>query len=247
MRRVWFEAGRAHKQFDAGESELFDAEVAVARAAARAGVGPRVLAATASRLTTARVGRPFAKNPETLRALAQTLARFHRLPVPPAIERAQYRWLPASIVEYAKATRARSPRATPLLAHARGLEPLVEGAPLALCHGDVKVSNLRVWRGEVTLVDFEAARVADPAWDLANAALGLTLTAPEEDLLVATWADASGESRVSALCRFHAWRLVGLVFHPLDLRARQKGRERVPLLERRSKEVLTALNRPSPA
>ncbi len=229
MRRVKYERAVAVKRFAAHEREQCEVEAAVARLAATRGLGPRVLAASETELRTERIGKPYRGE---LHALAHALAKLHALPPPPL---AAYRHVPQSFVRYARAANAPW-----LLPHVRGLEQ-GEEAPRVLCHGDIKASNLRVVRGRVVFIDFEAARLADPAWELANAAIGLMLSPREEDELVTTYCLHARRDPVTTFIRFHAWRLIGLVYFadevPQRARLGQSMRARVPVLRRRARTV----------
>lgn len=235
MRRVKYERAVAVKRFAAHEREQCEVEAAVARLAAKRGLGPRVLAASESELRTERIGKPYRGE---LHALAHALAKLHALPPPPL---AAYRHVPQSFVRYARAANAPW-----LVPHARGLEE--SDAPRVLCHGDIKASNLRVVRGRVVFIDFEAVRIADPAWELANAAIGLTLSPRDEDTLVLTYCERAKRDPVATFIRFHAWRLVGLVYFadevPQRARLGHSMRARAPLLKRRARAIHQLLRSP---
>jgi len=131
---------------------------------------------------------------------------------------------------------------------ARGLDRSTTPQPLVFCHGDVKRSNLRRTSKGLCFVDFEAARRAESTWELANTALTLEMTAEEEDTLLREATPAAGRSEVAA--RFHGYRLLGMLFFPLDLMLRRKtdralsGRSLVagfPLLAQRARELMALL------
>lgn len=74
--------------------------------------------------------------------------------------------------------------------HRRALEALREARerwrPMCLIHGDLKHDNVLVEADEhgitgVTVIDWEMARLGDPAWDLAGLAVRLPLMTPEAD------------------------------------------------------------------
>jgi thiamine kinase len=111
-------------------------------------------------------GRPLTASefraPETLRALGKLLARVHRIPAPaPVID------LDAAIDRYARLARSR--RAGGM---ARRAQALLAGLPrsgrLCLCHNDIHPANLlRLPDGELRLVDWEYAGLADPLYEFA--------------------------------------------------------------------------------
>lgn len=235
-------------------------EAAVQRRVARAGLAPKVLsvkhAASGSMLVMEAVGRPFRR--AELDALGHALGRLHRLSlpalaipeVPPALVAyakecvAAARWLGLS--GWANALERR------VVPWARGLERSTRPGALVLCHGDVKPSNLRLLNGAVRFIDFEAARIAEPAWELANAALTLRLNAREEDRLLETATAPAGRAAMAA--RFHAWRLLSQLYFPLDLLGRHQHARRTGVAVRgrsafedftlhatRARELLTAL------
>jgi len=236
--------GLVVKRFHAAERELALTEAAVQQAAAAVGAAPRLLAlqtddAGRTSLTSERVSRPWPARARTqdVQALALTLARLHGATVPRSVRADRGRRVPRSLVVYCQAAAAHlkvvgdSPVLEPgeralirswrgalqrgLLPHARDLERCFGRARLALCHGDLKRSNLRRSDDAVLLIDFEAARLADPAWDLADACLTLGLTAELEDALLDCYREATA-AKGSLLVRWAGYRLAGLVFFPVE-------------------------------
>lgn len=230
-------------------------ERALLEAAFRAGIGPRLLRVDdeGCTLTLRKVGHPFPRHPaeEHLVALAKCLARLHRISAPAALRSRVDRILPDTLERYIAVTQALFHRLAQsvvllpeqrvvfrawlrayhraLTPHLRGLSRHFRDAPKVVCHGDIKASNLRLCSSGVRLIDFEAARVADAAWELANTALAFQLTAFEEDTLLEAYLRET-VSQLSFVERFFAWRMAGLVFHPLltldRLVRRTPGRER---------------------
>lgn len=156
-------------------------------------------------------------------ALAPRLAAFHRdtrdlarpgAPVPPAL-RASEPWALRLMDGDAAPELWATPTTAAILREAATDAVLVSGLraaraawrPLALIHADLKHDNILVARHgddlRTVVLDWEMARVGDPAWDLAGltARLAAARTVgppwPDEDigltaLLVRTYADASG-------------------------------------------------------
>ncbi len=146
------------------------------------GVGPRPRALVGALLAEELVlGRPFDYATD-LPALGAALAGVHRVPAPahlPTVDAV------AELAADGRAWLARapeSPAATLLAEHAATLAPRGPAAgPAVLCHTDVNPGNLIVTDdGTVRLVDWEAARGGDAAWDLAHA-LAATTTSWSDD------------------------------------------------------------------
>jgi len=134
------------------------------------GTGPRPRALVGDVLAEELVaGRPFDYATD-LPALGAALAAVHRVPAPPHLPTVD---AVAELAADGRAWLARAPasRAATLLAeHGATLPTRGPAAPAVLCHTDVNPGNLIVAPdGAVRLVDWEAARGGDAAWDLAHA------------------------------------------------------------------------------
>ncbi|MCE7947100.1 MAG: phosphotransferase family protein [Chloroflexi bacterium CFX4] len=110
----------------------------------------------------------------TLRKMAQTLARIHRVVVP----RQTVPFLPhyhddvAWCIHHPSPRLAEIPEYERFLATVRAVHPLLSANPETVLHGDYWVNNL-VWLGDdlVGVVDWEDAAYGDPVADLAIARL----------------------------------------------------------------------------
>jgi hypothetical protein len=188
--------------------------------------------------------------------LGRALQRLHQLDPPSRLTKVPTRFEryatvcaqtagEAGLASWARAIRAR------VVPWARGLDRSTTPQPLVFCHGDVKRSNLRRTSRGLCFVDFEAARLAEPTWELANTALTLEMTPEEEDSLLRAGTPMAGRSEAAA--RFHGYRLLGMLFFPLDVRLRRRtgralsGRSLLtgfPLLAQRARELMALLGAP---
>lgn len=99
----------------------------------------------------------------------------------------------------------------------RGEETHLAAVSPVLCHGDLKPENVIVHAGEVALIDFENAVVADPAWELACAMDRLFLDERSRHALLAGWVSQRGSNDVQLAQRVQlfriAWRVIGPIAH----------------------------------
>ncbi len=248
--RVTIGTRQVRKWFPSEDTALGRTEAAALSALAGTGRAPRLLRVDSDRdgstLLLSKVeGAPLTTvNPDVLRALAQSLAAVHSVSTT-GLESTVQR-VPCSAVLLGKRLgrllselqehrvfdrRALSAWAAALarsvMPHLRGLEPVFNQARPALCHGDLKPDNVLVHRGQVVLVDFEQARLADPACDLARAAVVLGLSGDEEDTLLHAWA-TPGDDAAPLAIRFHGYRLLALAWFPLARALAEHRGERRP-------------------
>jgi hypothetical protein len=139
---------------------------AVELAILKRGIGPRVLAVEDSKLVLEHVGTgpwPKRASSELVESLGRALKKLHRLQgmVAPDLE--------SSPAAHARTASRRL--AVLLAAQEKGLER----GPRALCHGDLKPSNVRVEHDTAHLIDFERAFYAERAWELGAAADRLSM------------------------------------------------------------------------
>jgi aminoglycoside phosphotransferase (APT) family kinase protein len=161
--------------------EAWERRVAVQRAAADAGVAPRVLhvvperRAVVSELVTDRGFIGFLVEPATragaMARLGRTLRRVHDLPIPdgatPTDPRALIDAMSGALAGFAP------PFVHAAVARVREAPPPSSGRAPVLSHNDVNPTNL-VWDGErLVLLDWDVAAPNDPLYDLAAAAVFL--------------------------------------------------------------------------
>lgn len=202
-------SGSFTKHFVAARRADAQLEATVLRALAGTRVAPRLLQATvdssgATTLSLSHVpGRRFPRRaaPALAASLGVQLARLHdtHVAAPPL------KGAPAAQVLAAAGKRdlARARRLAGFLAAQGGL-----GGALALCHADLKPENLRVRGGAVTLLDFERARLADPAWELACAMDRLDLDAAARSALLHGYGERAPPFAVRVQCFRRAWDFV---------------------------------------
>jgi thiamine kinase-like enzyme len=191
-----------------------DREVACARAAAAAGIGPEVVAyfpehgAIITRFVVGRmIKAAHIRKPRTLRRVAEVLRRCHGLPVP--AEAADFSPI-AAVRSYRELARKRNVKLPSeldslpeLLAH---FEEQVQTAdPQCLCHNDLLPANFiddghRLW-----IIDWEFAGRGDRFFDLGSFAANCELEEAQERLLVEGY---FGEARPADLRRLRLMRLV---------------------------------------
>lgn len=185
------------------------------------GAGPRPLALIGELLVEELVrGRPF-DYASDLAGLGASLAAVHAVPAPghlPVVDAV------AELGADGRAWLARAPASPAASLLARHGSKLLAHGPVAaatLCHTDVNPGNLVVTdEGRVRLLDWEAARGGDPAWDLAHALSPTTtcwtddepvvLGERERGVLLAAYLASGGDraavARVPALHRAVAFR-----------------------------------------
>lgn len=168
-------------------------EIAAARTAAAAGIGPEVIASLPEHhlLVTRFVrGRPIAvedvRQPAMMRRVAQTLRRYHDFPVPADLARfcpfAAIRGYHAEARKRGVAMPADVDRACALL---DGIEREVRtGEPSCLCHNDLLLGNFIDDGINLRVIDWEYAGQGDRYFDLGNFAAHNQLAADEEPLLL---------------------------------------------------------------
>jgi aminoglycoside phosphotransferase (APT) family kinase protein len=204
-------------------------EVAFQSLAARAGLAPAIVAASAdARIVIAeylpgRLWTPAAlEDPAALERLGLRLAAMHRIQVPP--ELAVPRFDPLRQV---RRLAARLPRTEP--AEARRLEALLRDAARSLAAGggprDPTLLHLDLHPGnlleadQLVFLDWEYAACGDPALELAS----LLAFDPQRDLDAERLASASGLASRLAAAELGALRRVFEITHWLWYRVRRQG------------------------
>jgi aminoglycoside phosphotransferase (APT) family kinase protein len=199
--------------------------LAIHRAAANAGVAPRIIhvdearRAVVSEFVVDRSFPGFFMNPETRAAaialLGSTLRRVHDLPVPPGSSPDDGRVL---LAETRK--RLSGGSAVPSFVLDAIDQVLIDEAPprdrpTVLSHNDVNPSNL-AWDGErLVLVDWDVAGVNDPSYDLATISLFLRM---DEQTCLALLSAHDGVTITALPPRFiYNRRLVGVMCGSLFL------------------------------
>lgn len=190
-----------------------DREVACARAAAAAGVGPEVVAylrEVGAIVTRFVVGRTLRaeniRKPRTLRRVAETLRRCHEVPVP--LEAADFS--PFAIIRhYQSLLLARRVDLPPELGASGLLPHLEEELQLVdlpcLCHNDLLAANFIDDGQHIWIIDWEFAGRGDRTFDLGCFAVNCELSAGQEETLVEGY---FGEVRSADLRRLRLMRLV---------------------------------------
>jgi len=179
-------------------------EAAAARAAAAAGLGPRVVAAGAGALVVdwlddaAPLGARALTEPGTRRRAAAALRALHRLSPPIA------RRLP--LAEALVRLRRRAALAIDRRGFAAALAAAeAVGRGESFCHGDAVTANLLDDGARVRLVDFAYAGRGDPLWDVAYLAADAGLDAVAEAALHTAWLGRPrGAAERARLDRFRA-------------------------------------------
>lgn len=199
--------GRFAKRFDASRATDAENEAEVLETVAPLGLAPRLLAKQRDAngdqlLVLERVEGaewPTDASPVLAAALGRQLGRLHGAFVErPALKGAAATHALTAARTLARAgspdvARAVSERLVPFLRV--NLADLDRPVPV-LCHGDLKPENLRVRGSGVWLLDFERARLADAAWELACAMDRLRLDAAGRCALVEGWATERHDANV---------------------------------------------------
>jgi thiamine kinase-like enzyme len=220
-----------------GEASLLgidrEAEVAAARSAAAAGVGPEVVAwlpdrgAMVSRFVT---GRPLAaedlRDGPLLAAVVGTLRAFHACP-PLRTSFDVFR-----VVErYRRLAADRGVPSPAAALEARGtidrIEAALHRAPVAPvpCHNELMGENVVIDDGRVWLLDYEYAGMGDPFFDLGDLAAANDLPEADEGSLLSAYlgevTDGArarlGLMRIVSEFREAAWALVQQAISPLAI------------------------------
>ena len=152
-------------------------ELRLHEAAARAGIAPPLIAADpagAFLITRYVRGRAWQENdmaePTHLSELARRLRALHALPMPQgAVPYEPARLIRAHAERIARADPAAASQLKSWVARAQAIvaESASAGRPPGIIHNDLHHSNILQARGEVYLIDWEYAAVADPLFDLA--------------------------------------------------------------------------------
>lgn len=191
-------------------------EQAASRAAAAAGVGPRVhhsekdamivdfcpgKTLTDAEFRAACSASPAAADAALLVRVSTTLRKLHAIEVPEEMTAvASAGWAPADVRKWIALAEQGGYTRLPMIARARELLEELEAAagppstPPAFCHYDLLPDNLVVGRGGdegVWVIDFEYAAAGQPLMDLAVMAMGCDLSAAEEGNLLAAYHAAS--------------------------------------------------------
>ena len=187
-------------------------EQAASRAAAAAGVGPRVhlgekdamitdfcpgKTLTDAEFRAACSASPAEADAALLVRVSTTLRKLHAVEVPEEMAAAASAgWAPADVRKWIALAEQASYSRLPMVARARELLEELEAAagppsaPPAYCHNDLLPDNLVVGRdGDdgVWVIDFEYAAAGQPLMDLAIMAMGCELSAAEEGALLAAY------------------------------------------------------------
>lgn len=188
-------------------------EIAAARVAADAGIGPEVIAflpehrALVTRFVQGRqLTAADMHQPPTIQRVAQSLRTVHNFPVPPGLDR----FCPfAAVRNNCELTVARSGSLPGDLNRAMQLLPLIEkelqtGEPFCLCHNDLLPANF-IDDGVIPrIIDWEYAGLGDRFFDLGNFAANNQLVEDEEQFLLASY---FGEPRNDHIRRLRLMRL----------------------------------------
>jgi thiamine kinase-like enzyme len=189
-------------------------EVAAARAAADAGVGPQVVAylpehsALVTRFVQGRQLTPEdVHQPDILGRIARTLRRCHDYPVPEGL-----RPFSAVVVvrSYDRQAREQGVAMPEDMGRALNLLDRIErelksGEPPCLCHNDLLPANFLDEGAVLRIIDWEYAGLGDRFFDLGNFAANSMLAEGEERLLLEGY---FGEPRLEHLRRLRLMRLV---------------------------------------
>lgn len=173
----------------AGTERFIDrwAEVHNTRVAAKAGVGPRVVHASAGALVTEHLaGAPLTAaqvrtDPDALAACGRLLARVHHVATP-------FRSRFDAVVEIQRHRAALDevpPGTDDLVAEASRVPRARVAVP---CHNDPWPPNFLAAGEGLRLVDWEYSAMGDPAWDLADLTVEAGLDAEQRDALLAAYA-----------------------------------------------------------
>jgi thiamine kinase-like enzyme len=183
------------------------AECEAARAAARAGVGPEVVAflpdhrALVTRFLDAEPLAPAAvAREDVLERVVAAIRTIHALPPIPS------RFWPFRIVrEYQRIAAGRGVAMPPtypaVLARADEIEAAFRAAPgpTVVCHNDLLSANFLVRDDRIYVVDYEYAGMGDPFFDLGNFAVNHGLSEPAETVLLRRYLGAVGPADVARL------------------------------------------------
>jgi len=190
-----------------------EVEHAATVAAAGVGVGPEVTAFIRPEgylVTRFIEGSPVsadeAREPETLRRVADSLRRIHQGPPIPGL------FVPLRIVEaYRALAQARGVRIPPEYELAALIGRRIEVACLANpvelrpCHNDLLNANFIDDGARIRIVDWEYAGMGDPYFDLGNFSVNHELTPDEDAHLFAAY---EGPARIDHLARLTLMRVV---------------------------------------
>jgi amino acid transporter/thiamine kinase-like enzyme len=183
-------------------------EIACARAAAAAGVGPEVVCHLPEHGVTVTCfvhGKQLqahdAREPKTLRRLAQALRSVHDHPPPEGVAP----FNPFAIIrDYHARAGARSVPLPPELDRALELLAAIEkeldtGEPPCLCHNDLLPANFLDAGGMICIIDWEYGGRGDRFFDLGNFAVNHQLSPAEEVALLEAYFGAAQEEHVRRL------------------------------------------------
>jgi thiamine kinase-like enzyme len=190
-----------------------EVEHAATVAAAGVGVGPEVTAFIRPEgylVTRFIVGSPVTDEavhqPDTLRRVADSLARIHGGPAIPGL------FVPLRIADaYRALAMARGVAIPPEYELATAIGRRIEMACLANpvelrpCHNDLLNANFIDDGARIRIIDWEYAGMGDPFFDLGNFSINHELTPSEDEILLAAY---EGEVRPSRLARLTLMRVV---------------------------------------
>ena len=193
-------------------------ELAITRAADRAGVGPAVRHAEPGVLVLDFVpARPIAPmdraDPAMVANLAALVRRVHRDVFRELEGPVLCFWVFHIIRDYARQLRARGSQYVPLiaalLAEAERLEAAVGPTQIVLAHNDLLPGNILMGDGRLWLIDWEYAGLGNPLFDLGGLASNNCFDAAEERLLLEAYFDSP---QISAVWRqYQAMKCVSLL------------------------------------
>jgi len=211
---------------DGDDETSWRRSVAIQRAAADAGVGPRVRHVDEARravVTAFGPGPPFPArfgDPRTRDAaiaqLGRALARVHALPIPAGATTADPRDILRDVADALRDRRGVPAFVTDTLRRALDEPPPPSDREVVLCHNDVHPANLLFDGDALVLVDWDVAAPNEPLYDIAAISLFLGMDAATTRALVAAHDGQPCETLPPRLA--YDRRLVGIMCGALFLR-----------------------------
>lgn len=209
-------------------------ELAVTRAAERAGVGPAVRHAEPGLLVLDFVqARPATSadraDPAVVPQLAELVRRVHR-DVTREVEGPVLCFsVPHILHDYARLLRARgsahAPGLAALLAKADILDAAIGPSELVVCHNDLLPGNILIGEGGPWLIDWEYAGFGNPLFDLGGIASNNGFSAAEERILLERYHDrplndglwrSYSAMKCASLLRETLWSMVSEITSSID-------------------------------